>query len=175
MLQAPDCNTFSVPLMLTDEVAATIFAEVYGRRFKTSPKAIQEVVEEMIGVLLDSDSDEEHKQAALDTIAECLFPQPHHGELGMDLKESEETDAAHSESTRHEIERLDFEERTFAERLRRIMREKKITQAQLAEATGVGQPAISNMLNRACRPQRKTVEKLARGLGVPSEELWPAV
>lgn len=175
MLQAEDCNTFSVPLTLTDEVAATIFAEVYGHRFKTSPKAIQEVVDEMIGVFVDPDSDEEHKQAALDTIADCLFSQPHKGELGMDLEESEAMGAAHSESARHEIECLDFEERTFADRLRRIMREKEITQVQLAEATGVGQPAISNMLSRACRPQRKTVEKLARGLGVPPEELWPTV
>jgi len=48
-----------------------------------------------------------------------------------------------------------------------------MTQEELAEKTGVGQPAISNMLNRQCRPQHRTVRRFADALGISPEELWP--
>jgi transcriptional regulator with XRE-family HTH domain len=48
-----------------------------------------------------------------------------------------------------------------------------LTQAELAAKVGVGQPAISMMLNRSCRPQKKTVRRIATALGVTVEELWP--
>jgi len=48
-----------------------------------------------------------------------------------------------------------------------------MTQEALAAKLGVGQPAISNMLNRQCRPQRRTVLRLAQALGISPEELWP--
>jgi transcriptional regulator with XRE-family HTH domain len=48
-----------------------------------------------------------------------------------------------------------------------------LTQEQLAEKIGVGQPAISMMLKRQCRPQKRTVQRLAEALGVAAEELWP--
>jgi transcriptional regulator with XRE-family HTH domain len=53
------------------------------------------------------------------------------------------------------------------------MQAKKWTQEMLAEKAGVGQPAISNMLNRQCRPQRRTIQKFAAVLGVSPDELWP--
>jgi len=43
----------------------------------------------------------------------------------------------------------------------------------LAEKIGVGQPAISMMLQRQCRPQKRTVMRIAEALGVSAEELWP--
>jgi len=47
-----------------------------------------------------------------------------------------------------------------------------LTQAALAERIGVGQPAISMMLSRKCRPQRHTIEKLAAALQMaPSRAL----
>ena len=49
-----------------------------------------------------------------------------------------------------------------------------MTQVELAEKVGIGQPAISMMLNRTCRPQKKTVQKLAAALGVAPVDLWPA-
>jgi transcriptional regulator with XRE-family HTH domain len=48
-----------------------------------------------------------------------------------------------------------------------------LSQAELAAKVGIGQPAVSMMLNRACRPQRKTVLRFAEALGVRPEELWP--
>jgi transcriptional regulator with XRE-family HTH domain len=53
------------------------------------------------------------------------------------------------------------------------MEERGVTQTELAERIGVGQPAISNMLCRQCRPQKRTVEKIAAALEVAPEELWP--
>src|SRR5690242_20119616 len=68
---------------------------------------------------------------------------------------------------------MDREEAVFAERLRELMEAKGMTQAELADKLGIGQPAISMMLNRACRPQRKTVIDIAQALEVPPEDLWP--
>jgi transcriptional regulator with XRE-family HTH domain len=68
---------------------------------------------------------------------------------------------------------MDAEESFFAHRLRELMEAKGLTQAELADKVGIGQPAISMMLNRACRPQRKTVLRFAQALQVPTEELWP--
>lgn len=64
-------------------------------------------------------------------------------------------------------------EAAFAATLTRLMAERQLTQAQLAERVGVGQSAISMLLKRRCRPQRRTLGKLAEALGVSVEELWP--
>jgi transcriptional regulator with XRE-family HTH domain len=68
---------------------------------------------------------------------------------------------------------LDQEEAAFSDRLKRLMSERDMTQEKLAKLTGVSQPAISNILNRCCRPQRKTVGRFAEALGVSPDELWP--
>ena len=68
---------------------------------------------------------------------------------------------------------MEREEATFAERLAALLEAKDMTQERLAEAIGVGQPAVSMMLNRNCRPQRRTVEKIAKALKVSPEDVWP--
>jgi predicted XRE-type DNA-binding protein len=70
-------------------------------------------------------------------------------------------------------ERTDQEERLFAENLARLLAEKQLTQAELARLLGVGQSAVSMMLSRKCRPQPRTLGKLAAALGVSVEQLWP--
>jgi transcriptional regulator with XRE-family HTH domain len=52
------------------------------------------------------------------------------------------------------------------------MAQRQLTQAELAQRIGVGQSAISMLLKRRCRPQRKTLGKLATTLGVEVEALW---
>ncbi len=49
------------------------------------------------------------------------------------------------------------------------------TQNELAAKVGIGQPAVSMMLNRACRPQRKTVIRFAEVLEVAPQDLWPGI
>lgn len=69
--------------------------------------------------------------------------------------------------------RMDKVEAAFAATLARLLAERQLTEAELAERIGVGRPAISMLLKRRCRPQRRTLSKLAEALGVPVDELWP--
>lgn len=64
--------------------------------------------------------------------------------------------------------RMDQAEAAFAATLARLMAERQLTQAQLAERTGVGQSAISMLLKRRCRPQRRTLGNWRRPWGCRS-------
>jgi len=64
------------------------------------------------------------------------------------------------------------EQEEFAARLRTLMKEKGINQEGLSKAAGIGQSAVSNILTRCCRPQRRTVKKFAEALGVSPSQLW---
>lgn len=95
------------------------------------------------------------------------------GRYGMDLARSEAGAAGRYPLLASEVERMDSQETLFADRLRQIMKDKNITQHELAERIECSQPAISQMLNRKCRPQRKTLDKIALALSVDVRELWP--
>lgn len=135
--------------------------------------AIQKSIIELLGVVCDKDVDADDRDMALFTLADCLFPNLHEGKLGLDLEESEEMGASYSDEMRAAIKELDQEEVTFAERLKLEMDRLGLTQETLAEKVGVGQSAISNMLLRQCRPQRKTILRFADALGVSPDSLWP--
>ena len=107
----------------------------------------------MLEILNDPNTDEDDRDMTLITLADALFPDHRDGKLGGDLEESEKLEAGCSEEMRTALEEMDREEETFAVRLRKAMDSHGLTQEQLAAKTGVGQPAISNMLNRQCRPQ----------------------
>jgi len=128
---------------------------------------IQKVIDDMCAICASDDADEDQKRRAMHTIIEALFPS-----LAVDLLECVERVRSLPESQAYEKE-LDAQEATFAERLKGAMDAKGWTQEKLAERTGVGQPAISNMLNRQCRPQTRTVLRLAEAMGIPPENLWP--
>ncbi|GAB5514228.1 helix-turn-helix domain-containing protein [Rhodopirellula baltica] len=97
------------------------------------------------------------------------------GRYGMDLAQSEAGAAEKFPALQAEVEKMDSQEALFAERLRQLMKTKHITQKQLAERVECTQPAISQMLNRKCRPQRATLEKIAVALQVDVRELWPDI
>jgi DNA-binding XRE family transcriptional regulator len=134
---------------------------------------IQAGIREMLDILNDPETDEDDRDMTLITLADALFPNLHEGKLGMDLEESEKLGAGYSEEMRSVVEELDQEEATFATRLRDAMAKCEMTQEDLAQKIDVGQPAISNMLKRQCRPQRRTVRRIAEALGVTPEDLWP--
>lgn len=126
---------------------------------------IQAVVDCMIRIWNNEESTEDERKRAIHTITDAIFP-------------SESVDTldfcghlAKRDPSGHNVAMIE-EERTFAQRLSTVMTEKGVTQEELASAIGVGQSAISNMLNRQCRPQRKTVARIAAALGVDPEELW---
>jgi transcriptional regulator with XRE-family HTH domain len=136
---------------------------------------VQQAVCEMLQVLDEPSSSEEQRDMAISTIADALFRNPHQGEYGMDLAASEGEAAAVEPRLQAIVKRMDEEEDSFALRLRKLMDDRRITQEELAKRIGVGQPAISNMLNRNCRPQKKTIMKLATALNVSPTVLWPGV
>lgn len=63
----------------------------------------------------------------------------------------------------------------FARRLRELMDAKRVSQQELAERIGSSQPAVSQMLTRQCRPQKRTILKLADALNVLPRDLWPDI
>lgn len=129
---------------------------------------IQEVVDCMIRIWNNEESTEDERQRALHTITDAIFPSESVDTLDFCGRLARDDRDGHNESM---IE----EEKTFAHSLSRILTDKGMTQEELASSIGVGQSAISNMLNRQCRPQRKTVSRIAAALGVEPQDLWPAM
>lgn len=139
--------------------------------FRECSDAIQSMIVEMAGIANDPEATLEEREAAVVTIAEALFPPGDEEPLGIDLEASKPSDA--EEPERAVLEAMDAEEMEFSERLAALLKQKQMTQVQLAESIGIGQPAVSMMLSRKCRPQRRTVRKIAGALGVAPGELWP--
>jgi transcriptional regulator with XRE-family HTH domain len=52
-----------------------------------------------------------------------------------------------------------------------LMLTAKVTQKELAKRMGIGQPALSQMLNPKSNPTLRTLRKLSRELGVSLETL----
>jgi len=107
---------------------------------------LQEVVASTLRVIKTSETTEEERHRALARIAEALS-----------LSSTDTLQAA------------------FADRLRELMDVKRISQSELADRVGCSQPAISQMLTRKRRPQKKTILRLAEALDVPAETLWPDI
>ena len=135
---------------------------------------IQGVVFQMMNIVEDRRTAPLERQRALMTIADALSLNPDdEGEYGQDLAASETKAAVVYPSLAHEVQKMDAQEAAFADRLRKLMTAKCVTQQELAERAGCSQPAVSQMLNRNCRPQKKTILKLAEALQVQPQELWP--
>ena len=60
----------------------------------------------------------------------------------------------------------------FGRKLRRIRRDRDMTQEQLAEAIGVTMEFISRMERGHIGASFETIEKLAKALGVPAGEFF---
>jgi lambda repressor-like predicted transcriptional regulator len=137
------------------------------RAYLECSDAIQTHIRELLPIISDPNTDSDDREMTLATLADLLFPDSDNP-LGGDWDEAE-----HSLEGRSCIEEMDREEQHFADRLRATLESKGMTQLELAEKLGVGQPAISNMLNRDCRPQRKTILRLSEILEIAPEALWP--
>lgn len=137
---------------------------------------LREEVMTLFAQLHEGGLDEEQTFSTCALIAEILFPNAdENGYPGLDLEQAEKIASNIHPDARPILERMDREEADFANRLRALMEKQGITQADLAKKVGIGQPAVSMMLNRACRPQRKTIARFAEALGVSPDMLWPPV
>ena len=157
------------------EVHATSLAATYVLALKECDPELRDAAYELFEQLNSGELDQYQTLATTALIAEILFPNSDtRGLPGLDLEEVERLAPLTNPEAATVLADMDRQEATFAERLQDLLTAKGVTQAELAAKVGVGQPAISMMLNRVCRPQRKTVEKIAAALGVTPEELWPA-
>lgn len=151
------------------------------KRYMECTEEIQSVVRSMFAVLEHQYTTEEDRKRALSTIADALFLNPAvgHGSYGMDLTSIERDSAkghpvvARRPVITNRLDQLDTQEAIFADRLRQFLNEKNVTQEELADRIGCTQSAISKMLSRNARPQRKTILKLAEALSVAPTDLWP--
>ena len=136
------------------------------RAYRECSDEVQGDIDELLETILDPSVATDEREFAMSAIAEALFPS---GDIGVDLEQDEPESAEENAIA----QAMDEEEAKFAARVMDLMQSREMKQGDLAAASGVGQSAISMMLARKCRPQRRTVEKLAKALNVAPEELWP--
>ncbi len=138
---------------------------------------VQRVVVSLLNVVKDPEAPPAERKRALMTIADALFLNPceDDGLYGQDLDASESYAAQKNAPLAREVRKMDAQEESFAVRLKELMTAKQISQQELAERVGCSQPAISQMLNRMCRPQKRTILRLADALNVQPRELWPDI
>jgi DNA-binding XRE family transcriptional regulator len=129
----------------------------------------QKEIQEQLKRLGDPQTSEAERTRLEETLATVLRPASGKHRGGHVTSREERLTAAHRELRAQ----MDQAEAAFAAALARLMAERQLTQEQLAQRVGVGQSAISMLLKRRCRPQRRTLGKLAEALGVTVEDLWP--
>lgn len=149
------------------------FAAKLLRNYLECNDAVQGGIREMIEIVNSPNSDEDEREMALRTIQEALFPVYHNGTFGVGLDDADTLATSNQRDGKVSLNEIEREEQTFADRLRSHIDKRGITQDDLAAKIGVGQTAIAMMLSRHCRPQRRTIRRLAEALGVAPNELWP--
>lgn len=139
----------------------------FHRAMQECDPKIADIVSDMGEILLCDESTDDEKTMAVDTIEDAIFPC-----LSVDLREF--LDQFETSTAAEQIKKgLNEEEVHFSDKVRELMSEREISQQQLADAIGVTQPAVSLLLNRECRPQRRTVQRIAKALDVDVSEIWP--
>jgi transcriptional regulator with XRE-family HTH domain len=137
---------------------------------------VQGLVLQMVSIVEDPRATSSERRRALAMIADALFLNPgNEGEYGQDLVAVKAGAAAEHVGPGREVQKMECQEAAFADRLRELLEVKRVTQQELSSRVGCSQPAISQMLNRKCRPQKKTILKLAEALQVQPQELWPDI
>lgn len=142
---------------------------------------VQSVVRSMFAVIEHEHTTDDDRHRAFATIADALHlkPEDGHGSYGLDFRKSQaEIATKHPDPAWRPIvadrhAQMDSQEATFADRVKAILQQKNITQEELAERIGCTQSAVSKMLSRQSRPQRKTILKMANALSVEPTALWP--
>ena len=146
---------------------------IESRDMSVAFRKVRQTVLQMLRVIENPNSTAHERQRACSTIRDAfeLHDDPHR--YGVSPAVCEARAAARYASIDRVADELDSQEAAFAEKLRELMKARAITQSELASRVGCTQPAISQMLKRECRPQRKTILGLANALDVDPRELWP--
>jgi transcriptional regulator with XRE-family HTH domain len=134
---------------------------------------VQQMLIDLVAIADNPDSTEEDKALARATIYETLDVHCRRGAYGVSLSNIESGTVGQSPDADRISQQMDSQEEQFAQKLRELMKAKGLTQMELARRSDCTQPAISQMLTRRCRPQKRTILKLADALGVAPTDLWP--
>lgn len=145
--------------------------EVLPAYLEKSP-LVQAVIRDLLNIARDERLAPEERKWAEAAIQDALFRHSSRepGNGGAVVSREERENLA---GVQEAHQRMEEEEEAFAANLTRLLGERNLSQAELARRVGVGPSAISMMLSRRCRPQRRTVEKIAEALGVDVGQLWP--
>lgn len=135
--------------------------------FDQCDSEIKSVVSDMIDIATDESALPDERERALLTVAEAIFPS-----LSFDFL-SKGQDMRLSPASEVHRDQMKAESISFSKALGELLEQRGMSQDQLAKKIGVSQPAIANMLNRNCKPQRKTVIGIADALSIAPEDLWP--
>lgn len=164
----------SITAVKPEIVASQSFAPVLQAYLECSEEC-QAIIREMAAIINAHDADDDEKAMAAATMADALFPFRLDEHLGGDLETLERLGFRRTPQVKAAMVELDREETFFVDRVKAVMAERNITQVELAERLGKQQSAVSMLLSRKCRPQRRTVESIAAALGVTFADLWPSV
>ncbi len=129
---------------------------------------VEAMVFQMVSIVENPQATASDRDRALATIADVLRLNEDNDDAASRVSE-----AATFASQRRDVQNMNCQEAVFADRLRELMAVKCVTQEELSDRVGCSQPAISQMLNRKSRPQKKSILKLADALKVQPQELWP--
>jgi predicted XRE-type DNA-binding protein len=152
-----------------DRASAELFASVF-EAYQKASLTVKDIVSTMSRVINDPTAEREEVDAAIDTLIEALFPESKDGGYGADLESLKAADGAEAGSV---LESHQRQEEHFSAAVMELMERRHMVQRDLAQAVGVTQPAISMLLSRKCRPQKVTIEKIAKALQVDPKEIWP--
>jgi lambda repressor-like predicted transcriptional regulator len=160
----PDADMRDEHLQACQGFAATL------PRYLGASTPVQAVVRDLVQLFNNAAVGADERERVVRALAVTL-----HESAGDRPREQTAPPLAHPSAAELEVcrRRLEREEELFVANLKRLMSERRLTQAELAERVGLSQPAISMMLARKYRPQRRTVRLLAQVLGVAEGELWP--
>jgi len=161
--------------MLSQEIPKEqlAFGAAFLRAFMECDGEVQKYVVQLARLAGSPEATDREKTMALYSIAEALRPVMRNGHLGISVDEADQIAVEDRPDGAAALARLQNQRKVFSERLAALIERKNVSQTELAKAIGVSQPAISLLLARKCRPQRRTVEKVAEALNVEIRELWP--
>jgi lambda repressor-like predicted transcriptional regulator len=155
---------------ITELVKANVQQYIaFQNAFDQCDPRIKDIIVRMLRIYNDEESSEQEKRLAFNTVAEALFPGYAEDAVAAERK------CAQTDKAIRRNEELDAEEQVFADRVRGLLKDRSMTQEDLAVAVGISQPAVANLLNRNCRPQKRTVARIAEALQVEPELLWPTL
>lgn len=141
----------------------------YLRAYLACSSVMKQAVESMIAVIDSPESDEQDKMLAYHTIDGILKMEEHAARDTFLL--TDDDPGFGDRETGSQEESAAPTATTFGDCIRKLMEEKGITQAQLADRMGISQPAVNKLITKTVNPKGETLLRVAQAFGVKVEDL----